>query len=210
MITKCEYCGELFEENYKGVGVHKKYCCDECRREADKKNKRENYHGKRKKHCDMCGAELPKFKTRFCCMECKTRYNHIQTGKIESSEVLTKNCLVCGNEFKTWKSRKVTCSEKCKIEYRDKRLEGKVIDANISLRILAERDEQICKLCGKAVNWDDYTNDGMHKNCGNLYPSIDHIIPLSMGGLHSWGNVQLAHRICNSKKGNSIRIKTGA
>lgn len=34
--------------------------------------------------------------------------------------------------------------------------------------------------------------------------SIDHIIPLARGGKHSYGNVQIAHRRCNSAKGARI------
>jgi 5-methylcytosine-specific restriction endonuclease McrA len=33
-----------------------------------------------------------------------------------------------------------------------------------------------------------------------LYPSIDHIIPLALGGYHERRNVHTAHRICNSRK----------
>ena len=39
---------------------------------------------------------------------------------------------------------------------------------------------------------------------GNSYPSIDHIIPVSRGGTHTWDNVQLAHRYCNSIKSNKL------
>ena len=39
---------------------------------------------------------------------------------------------------------------------------------------------------------------------GNDYPSIDHIIPISKGGQHTWDNVQLAHMICNSIKNNKM------
>lgn len=42
------------------------------------------------------------------------------------------------------------------------------------------------------------------KKCSSIYyPTIDHIIPLSKGGLHSWNNIQLAHLSCNSSKGAS-------
>lgn len=34
--------------------------------------------------------------------------------------------------------------------------------------------------------------------------SLDHIIPLSKGGTHEYANIQLAHRICNSRKGARI------
>ena len=39
---------------------------------------------------------------------------------------------------------------------------------------------------------------------GANYPSIDHIIPVSRGGLHSWDNVRLAHFLCNAVKSDSM------
>jgi 5-methylcytosine-specific restriction endonuclease McrA len=33
-------------------------------------------------------------------------------------------------------------------------------------------------------------------------PSLDHIVPVSLGGTHTWANVQLAHLRCNVSKGN--------
>ena len=35
---------------------------------------------------------------------------------------------------------------------------------------------------------------------GRHYPTLDHIIPLSKGGSHTWDNVQLAHMGCNAGK----------
>jgi 5-methylcytosine-specific restriction endonuclease McrA len=33
-----------------------------------------------------------------------------------------------------------------------------------------------------------------------MAPSLDHILPLARGGAHDHSNLQLAHRICNSRK----------
>jgi len=35
----------------------------------------------------------------------------------------------------------------------------------------------------------------------DLYPSIEHVIPIAKGGKHTWDNVKLAHRKCNMEKG---------
>ena len=73
--------------------------------------------------------------------------------------------------------------------------------ATVPLRMSGD----VCALCGKAVDWNDYE---VRENgvivCGNYYPSIDHIVPVSGEGLHAWGNVQLAHRICNTRKGATL------
>ena len=74
------------------------------------------------------------------------------------------------------------------------------IDYSITLSKLIERDKGICKLCGRKVNETDYTYINDTFIAGNDYPSIDHIKPLSKGGVHQWDNVQLAHRLCNSIK----------
>jgi len=66
---------------------------------------------------------------------------------------------------------------------------------NINHNKIYERDGFICKLCGKQV-------DVSFKFPNPLSPSIDHIIPLSKGGLHCAENVQLAHLGCNVSKGN--------
>jgi 5-methylcytosine-specific restriction endonuclease McrA len=58
-----------------------------------------------------------------------------------------------------------------------------------------ERDRWRCGLCGKQVN----------KRLEYPHPmsaSLDHVIPLSLGGEHSMANVQLAHLSCNVEKSN--------
>jgi 5-methylcytosine-specific restriction endonuclease McrA len=57
------------------------------------------------------------------------------------------------------------------------------------------RDNWTCALCNGSV---DSSFEGRHPKA----PSLDHIIPLSKGGPHSYENVQLAHYGCNSRKGN--------
>jgi 5-methylcytosine-specific restriction endonuclease McrA len=49
-------------------------------------------------------------------------------------------------------------------------------------------------------DWNDHS---WSEYSGPLYPSIDHIVPMSKGGDHVWNNVQVAHIICNSYKGNT-------
>lgn len=307
----CEYCGKEFE------GRKKKYCSNECCYNADKDRKRIQYVGKREKVCRQCGVALPKNKTRFCSNDCRTRFNHIKSGAISHSEILERVCIICGKEFKTWKSRQFCCSTECSnyksnhreydaekeherylkkhpealtmeernaqrraakeerlalmapeiekrkqervereaeqarkraekeaqkkaniaywLEYeaqhtcfecgkqfiahyptakycsdacrrkpyrvRD-RYKGITIDKNITLRRLAQRDRNQCQICGLFVDWNDYVKSDKTVICGDMYPSIDHITPISLGGLHSWNNVQLAHRCCNTRKSN--------
>lgn len=72
-----------------------------------------------------------------------------------------------------------------------------MVDKDITVEGLFRRDKGICYLCGRECSFDDYViRDGVFI-AGDWYPSIDHVIPLSKGGVHSWDNVKLAHRRCN-------------
>jgi 5-methylcytosine-specific restriction endonuclease McrA len=58
-----------------------------------------------------------------------------------------------------------------------------------------ERDGFTCGLCGKRL--------AMGRSVPHpKAPTVDHIVPLANGGDHSYANVQAAHFICNSVKGN--------
>ena len=78
---------------------------------------------------------------------------------------------------------------------------GCAYDPSITLKKLVERDGLRCAICGGMCDWDDRTWNG---NCGPTYPSKDHIIPLAKGGTHTWDNMQVAHVICNSRKGDRL------
>ena len=80
---------------------------------------------------------------------------------------------------------------------------GVEYEPGISLKKVMFRDRGICKICGKPVNKASFNGKG----CGQLYPTIDHIIPLSKGGGHTWDNVQLAHLGCNSTKGDNVEVR---
>lgn len=60
-----------------------------------------------------------------------------------------------------------------------------------------ERDGWTCQLCYTPV---DPKLNKRHP----MMASLDHIVPLSCGGTHEPSNVQLAHLICNIKKGGML------
>jgi 5-methylcytosine-specific restriction endonuclease McrA len=59
------------------------------------------------------------------------------------------------------------------------------------------RDGWTCQLCQLPIDPEVAWPDPMS-------PSVDHIVPLSRGGLHSMANVQSAHLGCNSSKCDKI------
>jgi 5-methylcytosine-specific restriction endonuclease McrA len=63
-------------------------------------------------------------------------------------------------------------------------------------RVVFERDGWRCQLCGLTVDRDAQVP-------AHRAPTLDHIVPLSAGGEHSYRNVQLAHFICNTRRGST-------
>lgn len=76
---------------------------------------------------------------------------------------------------------------------------GCAYESGITLEKLIKRDGLRCCICGEMCDPDDHS---WTEYSGPMYPTIDHIIPMSKGGGHTWNNVQVAHAICNSKKGD--------
>ena len=120
-------------------------------------------------------------------------------------------CKNCGQEYSigvTGYNSVKYCCEKCMKRYamrvkndrRIKKLKTRRHDTDITLEKLFRRDGGVCYLCGKNCDWTD-TVDG---NAGNNYPSIDHVKPVAKGGTHTWDNVRLAHRGCNTAKRDLI------
>ena len=67
----------------------------------------------------------------------------------------------------------------------------------INEKIVYLRDGWKCQICKKRVDKEFKWPDPM-------FASLDHIIPLSKGGTHTYNNVQLVHLKCNLRKYNNI------
>ena len=118
-------------------------------------------------------------------------------------------CICCGNLFASITEQKY-CSTECSKRYNNARKKDRRIRKIkarqkdvITIQRLYERDKGVCHLCQGVCDWNDYEIKDDAFIAGNDYPSIDHIIPVSQNGVHSWDNVKLAHRGCNSRRGIS-------
>lgn len=88
-------------------------------------------------------------------------------------------------------------------ELRQERINSSRTDP-VSLDALIERDKGMCHLCGGKVSARMKRGRGSGWRRDPNYPTVDHVIPLSRDGSHTWGNVKLAHWRCNVKKGGRI------
>lgn len=86
-------------------------------------------------------------------------------------------------------------SERWRAKNRRRRaLKRKARSEPYTLVEIATRDRNLCGLCGKRV--------AMSKTMPHpRSPTIDHLVPLALGGDDVRANVQLAHFACNSGKG---------
>lgn len=69
---------------------------------------------------------------------------------------------------------------------------------DVDLQLVWQRDEGVCQICNLRIDPDLKWPHKMSK-------TLDHIVPLSKNGEHSYANVQLAHAVCNSRKNNFTR-----
>lgn len=208
-MNVCAYCGTSFD------GRKKKYCSNKCCREADKANKRIKYVWKRERltECAVCGSPLLGSQVKYCSDGCSRQAEIAKRGNGQPHGLLIKTCAICGKEFSTFKSRQNTCSKECSKTFHNRLNDRRrslfkthSVDRDITLWRVAERDNSICQICGKPVDWSDKTSRNGRVVYGGQYPSIDHIIPIMKTGTHTWTNVQLAHRACNQRKGTKIVV----
>lgn len=206
---KCFTCNKVFERQ---PSDFKRYGCPICKQveiEKDRKIKREQKR-ELKREREKQKEERTKQKNRereakqkklnevHICPECKKEFTILDYMK-EKSVDNVQLVIYCSKQ----------CSRKA-YRTRHKDLHGKhklrtlkfgtSFECGITLEKLVQRDGLTCALCGEVCDW----NDKAYGSSGPNYPTIDHMIPLSKGGGHSWDNVQVAHHKCNSIKGSKV------
>ena len=188
---KCKTCGLVFNRSM--ISVRKRHCsCPNCREiESNKRQEKRQKEKDEKDERDRLKRERRDLK------------------RIESAQQIKINiCAYCGKPFYSNGRHRVFCSSECsehsyyKTQGSDGRLnKNNIVDRDITLKKLFDRDNGICQICGKPCDYSDYRyNENNIFIAGEDYPSKDHIVPLSLGGLHSWDNIRLAHRGCNSRE----------
>lgn len=147
---------------------------------------------------------------RSQCKECEKKYraNAEKNRDPEKKKIHARNYRESHKEIEKARLQnwKINNPEKYKAYHSRTKVKNRCdlvdFDKDITLEKLYNRDRGICALCGEHCNYDDYILKDKTFIAGNDYPSIDHIKPLSKGGSHTWDNVQLAHKRCNSIKSN--------
>lgn len=196
-MKQCVYCNEVFETKFK----IKNFCCKDHESKYKEKERNKNRTIKLYKYnCKHCSKKgLSKRKKDFCSEKCYGIYRNKKKNNVERK---LRRCAYC----KKWhRKKRKCCCEVCTKKYNRNsgwrkhskrmiaaRMNGQ-FDADIDIYKLIERDGGQCYLCGDVVLFNLHYNDAK-------YPTIEHVIPISKGGTHSWDNVKVACRDCNSRK----------
>jgi HNH endonuclease len=191
MLT-CYYCKKLFSPQRINKKNPKKYCSLDCSREAQKSQK--EIHP-----CIVCNTATTNLK--YCSKSCSATANNTgrrRWSKPESRYSIVKLCKTCGTET----SRPVYCSDNCNpnrldLTVEEKQIRSKAIHNEAWQRYMAKRKKQT------PLNIDIKELQQFYLNCPNGY-EVDHIIPISKGGLHCLDNLQYLTISENRRKSNKL------
>ena len=191
MLT-CYHCKKLFIPQRINKKKPKKYCSVDCSREAQKSKK--DLHS-----CIVCNTLT--LNPKFCSRSCSATSNNTgkrRWSKPESVHSRVKPCKTCGVET----PRPVYCSDACNpkrldLSPEEKQKRHRTRQNEAWQRYMAKRKNQT------PSNIDIKALQEFYLNCPNGY-EVDHIIPISKGGLHSLENLQYLTINENRRKSNKL------
>ena len=204
----CKTCGSSFRSRNPRT-----YCSKEC-----------EYDGKGitsadARQCVECGDLFTPSggknlkRQRFCSVACRYAEARRKPPKPPRSRVYFPTCSACGVIFASRRAGVKYCpSVQCRIDRAGRRINDLYASATefvdgqyrgamwrkALLQYLVERDGDRCGICNRKV--DITLKSGTRGS--RRGPSVDHIIPRSLGGTDDPANLRLAHWGCNQKRGN--------
>lgn len=117
--------------------------------------------------------------------------------RLASEAYRLKNADLCNERIRAWKKANPDKPS----EYLNRRRanqRGNGAPEKFTRTEIGDRDGWICGICGLAV-------DKALRFPDQQSPSLDHVIPLVLGGEHSRANSRIAHWICNVRRGADRR-----
>jgi hypothetical protein len=215
----CRNCGRGFTPKKEKYST---FCSRECAFRHKASNAAYKWMSKhiitlhrRIKVCVECGRRFySRYKAKACSSECykaiarRTQREKYFVPAAYRNEPVSKNCDWCGTLYVavTHVKRRRFCSKAC-CNAKAKRRANKLRRARMANNgphesfdpeAIFERDGYTCYLCGVQTDNSSWPNP--------RYPTIDHVIPLAMGGTHTMANVRCACFACNSIKSDTLPV----
>lgn len=197
ITVRCRQCGHTFERLFHSFRDRNNEC-PACRRTA--KASRAEEKQKQIEHDAQIKAQQKAEQLSRMVSDYMTKRlaNHV--------------CKNCGASFcieLTGYNSDTYCSKRCQQRWHDRiknekrmdKLKARPRDTDITLEKLFKRDGGVCYICGRTCDWNDIEEKDGTMIAGDSYPSVDHVKPVAKGGTHTWMNIRLACRSCNTLKG---------
>jgi len=220
----CLHCGVVYGVDYKPKGGKpKKFCSRACNEQYKADANKAITAAKPLPSCVVCGAACPRSvrgrTVAVCSDTCRlARPSWYEQNKLthlpkirqqrfrERSLRPERECPECKDMFVPVQGNRKYCSAKCTRKV-NKRIGKRVRRArkrnvpyeSVDSMVVFARDGWRCQLCGCQ------TPKRYQGQMRPEAPELDHIIPLSLGGHHTYENTQCACRECNGKKSNKIQ-----
>lgn len=214
----CKQCGERFPHR---TGENENiFCSRDCAFQWRRDNPKNGFPSYRVHfaQCEICNEWFTSRRERKLCgkRECQLEHNRNLSRASEirhdQRDRSPRVCKKCGKLFvpEYGNKSRFFCSRKCLRKYHSKRgraaahavrrarLYGVAHESIEPMRIL-QRDKWKCQLCG--IKTPRSRRGTIEDNA----PEVDHIIPLALGGTHTYFNLQCTCRKCNIEKGATVK-----
>lgn len=190
---RCSGCKKYFSTMMFSFDKNTAYCLAAYCRHCEQENSKEDYE----KHKDIRQANSAAYRkaNRESIRARAAAYNRRNKQKITAKMAAARKVNPAHYKLIAKRYRKKNASvilDRCHVRRAKIRNNGPV--ENISRRTVWERDNESCWLCKKPVAFTD-----MH---------LDHVVPVSQGGTHTYGNVKVACKGCNLRKGAKIVLES--
>jgi len=195
----CKFCGR----EVKKKGVRQRYCSRQCAFQDLDWKKSCGPKPKEVQRCARCNTEPVTRRSAKYCEACRAAAYREQMERYNAARrvvTIERTCIVCQVVF-LGRPRQRVCSAVCtrKLHHsaRRARERGVEVERFSHIQIFA-RDKWRCHICGVKTPRELRGVDAPNS------PELDHVVPLSRGGKHSWTNVKCACRACNQAKSNDV------